>query len=94
MKTCNNCGHQNHLSAIVCISCNMTGQFTYQDAPGASGNLSHHSIDCINCGQENPADSIKCYVCHFPIGKKKDVAVQLKNEEWEKPSFLEISDEL
>lgn len=93
MKTCNNCGQQNHLSVESCISCHMTGQFTYQDAPGASGDLPHNSIDCINCGQENPAESLKCHVCQFPIGKKKGKPIEYELEDTKKPSYLEISDE-
>lgn len=72
----------------------MTGQFTYQDAPGASGDLPHDSIDCINCGQENPAESVKCHVCHFPISKKKEKPMEFEIEDMQNPSFLEISDEI
>lgn len=90
MKTCNNCGTQNHLSVDRCSTCQMKQNFSYQDLPGESGTLNHHSIDCINCGQENPEESLKCFSCHFPI-EKKEKTLQVKDSELEDPSFLEMN---
>ncbi|MEL6923216.1 MAG: hypothetical protein AAFO94_04140 [Bacteroidota bacterium] len=66
MKTCKNCGTQNEVTVVKCISCTMEGHFTLHVAEEPKPAAPTEKEQCMNCGEIHQAEGTHCIHCHFP----------------------------
>jgi len=73
MKTCKNCGTENQVHQVKCISCNMENLFTLHAAviEEVIEPEKKEIIQCLNCGDRQSVLETHCTACRFPLAEVK-----------------------